>query len=149
MRRWAWWAAKATALTLAATVGGLPGVAGQSGSGPGLGATVSQAVQRVVAPVTAVLGAGRPAPVLKTVPVLGPLTAVRAGDRNVPAATQLAGLGALPGLADLPAAARPAANSGMNSVSFAVLAVGALLTGASALKIAGRRARDRRSGPAA
>jgi hypothetical protein len=94
--------------------------------------------------------------------------AARAGDTNVPAATQLAGLGALPGLADLPSSAGlastparngamgggnpmpgtalSAANSGMSSDSFAALAVGALLAGASALKIAGRRARDRKAG---
>jgi hypothetical protein len=92
-----------------------------------------------------------------------------AGDTNVPAAIQLAGLGALPGLADLPSLAglanTPALNgstgggipmpgtalsaantSGMSSDSFAALAVGALLAGASALKIAGRRARDRKAG---
>ena len=92
-----------------------------------------------------------------------------AGDTNVPAASQLAGLGALPGLADLPSlaglantpvpngvsgggipmpgTALSAANtSGMSSDSFAALAVGALLAGASALKIAGRRARDRKAG---
>jgi hypothetical protein len=91
------------------------------------------------------------------------------GDTNVPAASQLAGLGALPGLADLPSLAglanTPAQNgvsgggipmpgtalsaantSGMSSDSFAALAVGALLAGASALKIAGRRARDRKAG---
>jgi hypothetical protein len=154
--------------------------------------------QRAVAPVTAVLGASGTAPVLMTMPTLAPLTAVtgdapasrtsgaagasapgtdsttgdkpaaRAGDTNVPAATQLAGLGALPGLADLPSSAGlastparngamgggnpmpgtalSAANSGMSSDSFAALAVGALLAGASALKIAGRRARDRKAG---
>jgi hypothetical protein len=92
-----------------------------------------------------------------------------AGDTNVPAASQLAGLGALPGLADLPSLAglanTPAPNgvsgggipmpgtalsaantSGMSTDSFAALAVGALLAGASALKIAGRRARDRKAG---
>ncbi len=147
-----------------------------------------------MAPVTAVLGASGTVPVLKTVPTLAPLTAVtgnrstgsggasaprtdntigntpatRAGDTNVPAATQLAGLGALPGLADLPSSAGlastparngamgggnpipgtalSAANSGMSSDSFAVLAVGALLAGASALKIASRRTRDRKAG---
>jgi hypothetical protein len=138
------------------------------------------------------LGAGAPVPVPvpKTAPNLAPLTAVtgdrsasrtagadsttgktpatRAGDTNVPAATQLAGLGALPGLADLPSpaglastpaqngapgggipmpgTALSAANSGMSSDSFAVLAVGALLAGASALKIASRRTRDRKAG---
>ena len=92
-----------------------------------------------------------------------------AGDPNVPAASALAGLGALPGLADLPSLAglanTPALNGvmgrgipmpgttlsaanapGMSSNSFAALAVGALLAGASALKIAGRRARDRKAG---
>jgi hypothetical protein len=34
----------------------------------------------------------------------------------------------------------------MSSDSFAALAAGALLAGASALKIAGRRARDRKAG---
>jgi hypothetical protein len=98
-----------------------------------------------------------------------PPSAGGAGDTNVPAASQLAGLGALPGLADLPSLAglanMPALNgvtgggipmpgtalsaantSGMSSDSFAALAVGALLAGASALKIAGRRARDRKAG---
>jgi len=86
-----------------------------------------------------------------------------AGDTNVPAASQLAGLGALPGLADLPSAgpasaparhgahpmpgtALSAASSGMSSGSFAALVAGALLAGVSALKIAGRRARDRKAG---
>ena len=141
------------------------------------------------------LGVGGSVPVLKSVPALAPVTAgtgapssqvagagsapapgsdrtsghapATAGDTNVPAATQLAGLGALPGLADLPSGrsgqhARPqrgtgggnpmpgtalsAASSGMSSDSFAALAIGALLAGASALKIAGRRARDRKAG---
>jgi hypothetical protein len=92
-----------------------------------------------------------------------------AGDTNVPAASQLIGLGAMPGLADLPSltglATMPTLHglsaggipipgtalsavhiSGMSTVSFAALAVGALLAGASALKIAGRRARDRKAG---
>ncbi len=92
-----------------------------------------------------------------------------AGGTNVLAAPHQAGLGALPGLADLPSLAgladTPALNglsgggipmpgtalsavstSGMSSDSFAALAVGALLAGASALKIAGRRARDRKAG---
>ena len=169
----------------------------RQGAGQGIDATVSQVVQRAVAPVTAVLGAGGSVPVVKTVPAVAPLTAVaggrpasrtagtgasaprtsstrgnkpatRAGDTNVPAATQLAGLGALPGLADLPSpaglastpardgaqgggismpgTALSAANSGMSSDSFAALAVGALLAGASALKIASRRTRDRKAG---
>jgi hypothetical protein len=46
----------------------------------------------------------------------------------------------------IPGTALSAANSGMSSDSFAALAVGALLAGASALKIAGRRARDRKAG---
>jgi hypothetical protein len=96
---------------------------------------------------------GETVPVLKTVPILGPLTA-GAGDTNVPAATQLAGLGALPGLADLPSAAlastppRHGANSGMSGDSFVALVIGASLAGASALMIAGQRQRDRRSGAA-
>ena len=36
--------------------------------------------------------------------------------------------------------------AGMSSNSYAALAVGSLLAGASALKIAGRRARDRKAG---
>jgi hypothetical protein len=36
--------------------------------------------------------------------------------------------------------------SGMSSESFAALAIGALLAGAAALKIASRRARDRKAG---
>jgi hypothetical protein len=47
----------------------------------------------------------------------------------------------------MPATALSAANAPpMSSNSFAALAVGALLAGASALKIAGRRVRDRRTG---
>jgi hypothetical protein len=91
------------------------------------------------------------------------------GGASSPAASQLAGIGVLPGLVDLPSAAGPAttpAQNGdtgggvpmpatalsaanappMSSNSFAALAVGALLAGASALKIAGRRRRDRRKG---
>ena len=171
--------------------GAAPGTA--PGTTKNLGTTVGQVAQRAVAPVTAVLGPGGPVPVLKTVPALAPVTAVtgalswsrvdgaagpaapgtdrtpgnapatHAGDTNVPAAPQLAGLGALPGLADLPSAgpasaparhgahpmpgtALSAASSGMSSGSFAALVVGALLAGVSALKIAGRRARDRKAG---
>jgi len=166
------------------------------GSGQGLAATVGQVIKHAVAPVTAVLGAGGSAPAPDTAPALAPRTAVtggssslstgaggasapgadrtppnapadRAGDTNVPAATQLAGLGALPGLADLPSAgpastparngaqgggipmpgtALSAASSGVSSDSFAALAIGALLAGASALKIASRRSRDRKAG---
>jgi hypothetical protein len=46
----------------------------------------------------------------------------------------------------IPGTALSAANSGMSSDSFAALAVGALLAGASALKIASRRSRDRKAG---
>lgn len=92
-----------------------------------------------------------------------------AGNTDTPAASQLAGLGALPGLADLPSlagltnvsagrgapggstlmpsSALSAADvAGMSSESFAALAIGALLAGAAALKIASRRARDRKAG---
>jgi hypothetical protein len=82
------------------------------------------------------------------------------------AASQLAGPGALPGLADLPSQNGPgnlpghdgatggstlmagsaAGASGMSSDSFAALAIGALLAGGAALKIASRRARDRKAG---
>jgi len=91
------------------------------------------------------------------------------GGAGVPDASQLVGLGTLPGLADLPSLAglanMPALNgesgsaipmpgttlsaanaAGMSSNSYAALAVGSLLAGASALKIAGRRARDRKAG---
>jgi hypothetical protein len=167
--------------------------AGQ-GAGQGVDATVGQVAQRAVAPVTSVLGAAGSVPAVKTAPLTavtghrptswttgtggasasrtdsttGNTPAARAGDTNVPAATQLAGLGALPGLADLPSSAGlastparngamgggnpipgtalSAANSGMSSDSFAALAVGALLAGASALKIASRRTRDRKAG---
>jgi lactate dehydrogenase-like 2-hydroxyacid dehydrogenase len=47
----------------------------------------------------------------------------------------------------MPGTALSVANiPGMSSDSFAALAVGALLAGASALKIAGRRVRDRKAG---
>jgi len=177
----------------AAPTGRGPSQGAAPGTTKNLGTTVGQVAQRAVAPVTAVLGPGGPVPVLKTVPALAPVTAVtgalswsrvdgaagpaapgtdrtpgnapatHAGDTNVPAAPQLAGLGALPGLADLPSAgpasaparhgahpmpgtALSAASSGMSSGSFAALVVGALLAGVSALKIAGRRARDRKAG---
>jgi hypothetical protein len=66
----------------------------------------------------------------------------------------LAGLATMPALngqsgggIPMPGTALSAATSpGMSSDSFAALAVGALLAGASALKIAGRRARDRKAG---
>jgi hypothetical protein len=91
-----------------------------------------------------------------------------AGNPDTPAASQPSGLGTLPGLADLPSlsgltdlsargttgsstltpgSALSAADvSGMSSDSFAALAIGALLAGAAALKIASRRARDRKAG---
>jgi hypothetical protein len=88
-----------------------------------------------------------------------------AGTTNNPAASQPAGLGTLPGLAELPSlngltnvsagrgtpggstlmpsSALSAADvGGMSSDSFAALAIGALIAGAAALKIASRRARD-------
>ncbi len=135
-----------------------------------------------LAPVSAVAGSGPATPGILGVggtaaPAPGsgrtfdstPGAGAGVGDTNVPAASQLAGLGALPGLADLPSLAglanMPALNGvtgsgipmpgtalsaadipGMSSDSFAALAVGALLAGASALKIAGRRTRDRRAG---
>ena len=92
-----------------------------------------------------------------------------ASTTNNPASTQSSGLGTLLGLADLPflsgltdtSAGRGAPGgstlmpgsdlsaadaAGMSSDSFAALAIGALLTGAAALKIASRRARDRKAG---
>lgn len=178
-------------MTLVASPAPAPAQGAVRNSGRDLAATVGQVIQRAVVPVTAVLSPGGSGPALSTAPltavggapssrstgadgVSAPGTdrtssppAARAGDTNVPAATQLAGLGALPGLADLPSAgpastparngapgggipmpgtALSAASSGVSSDSFAVLAVGALLAGASALKIAGRRSRDRKAG---
>ena len=92
-----------------------------------------------------------------------------AGTTGNPAAAQQAGLGTMPGLAELPSlngltgtsagrgtpggstlmpsSALSAADvAGMSSDSFAALAIGALLAGAAALKIASRRARDRQAG---
>jgi hypothetical protein len=92
-----------------------------------------------------------------------------AGTTDNPAASQQAGLGTLPGLAELPSLNGPTSGSaargtpggstlmpssalsaadvaGMSSDSFAALAIGALLAGAAALKIASRRARDRKAG---
>lgn len=92
-----------------------------------------------------------------------------AGTTDNPAASRSAGFGTLPGLADLPSltgltnlsarggapgsstlmptSALSAADApGMSSDSFAALAIGALLAGAAALKIASRRARDRKAG---
>jgi len=92
-----------------------------------------------------------------------------AGTTDNLAAPQQVGLGTLPGLADLPSLTGPTTVSagrgtpggstlmpgsalsaadvaGMSSDSFAALAIGALLAGAAALKIASRRARDRKAG---
>ena len=92
-----------------------------------------------------------------------------AGTTDNPAAARQNGLAALPGLAELPSltgltsasagqgttggsalmpsSALSAADvTGMSSDSFAALAIGALLAGAAALKIASRRARDRKAG---
>jgi small secreted domain DUF320 len=93
--------------------------------------------------------------------------------RRLLSSTQLAGLGTLPGLANLPTLAGFAnlpllqgltgggsllpANAlsaftsnvdagGMSSNSFVTLAIGALLAGAAALKLAGRRSRSRKVG---
>jgi hypothetical protein len=95
------------------------------------------------------------------------------GQRDLPSSIQLAGLGTLPGLANLPtlagladlpllrgltsggsllpATALSAFTSnvdagGMSGNSFVTLAVGALLAGAAALKLAGRRSRTRKAG---
>jgi hypothetical protein len=146
----------------------------RSASGTGTGGADAGVIWRAVAPVTSVLGVTAPAPRGLTGERVRSIfdnqpSASGAVDTNVPAASQLAGLGALPGLADLPSLAglanMPALNgvsgggipmpgtalsaastSGMSSDSFAALAAGALLAGASALKIAGRRARDRKAG---
>jgi hypothetical protein len=132
-----------------------------------LGATAARRPTSGLAPLSAV-GGHPAAPGADSASVNPPGAGAGPGDTNVPAAS-LAGLGALPGLADLPSLAglanMPALNgdtgggipmpgtalsaantSGMSSDSFAALAVGALLAGASALKIAGRRARDRKAG---
>jgi hypothetical protein len=92
-----------------------------------------------------------------------------AGTTDNPAASRQNGLATLPGLAELPSlngltsasagqgtpggstlmpsSALSAADvAGMSSDSFAALAIGALLAGAAALKIASRRARDRKAG---
>ena len=91
-----------------------------------------------------------------------------AGTTDNPAAARQNGLATLPGLAELPSlngltsasagqgtpggstlmpsSALSAADvAGMSSDSFAALAIGALLAGAAALKIASRRARDRKA----
>lgn len=92
-----------------------------------------------------------------------------AGNPDSPTSAHMVGLGALPGLADLPSlaglenlpglsgvsgggvplpgTALTAANAaGMNGNSLAALVIGALLAGLSALKIASRRVRDRKTG---
>jgi hypothetical protein len=173
----------------------LAGTVGSAGSGNGLVLSANQLIAPVlgvlgdaagsvaghrVAPAASALGTTRPLAGLQPVSGLAPLSAVTgaghpsaarwiggARDTNVTAASQLVGLGAVPGLADLPSlvglanmpamngpsgggismpgAALSAANtSGMSGDSFAALAVGALLAGASALKIAHERATARR-----
>jgi hypothetical protein len=92
-----------------------------SGTGSG-GTATAGVIQRAVAPVTSVLGVTAPAPrglagervrsVFDNQP-----GASGAGDTNVPAASQLAGLGALPGLADLPSLAGLANMPALNGVS--------------------------------
>jgi hypothetical protein len=89
------------------------------------------------------------------------------GNRDLLSSAQLAGLGTLPGLANLPTLAgvtqrlanggSPLSSSalsalssnvndgGMSGNSFATLAIGALLAGAAALKLAGRRSRARKA----
>jgi hypothetical protein len=154
--------------------GALLGIVGAACQSVTLVASPGPALGPAPAPLTAVTGTpssrdsgadGASAPGTDRTSATPP--AARAGNTNVPAATQLAGLGALPGLADLPSAgpastparngapgggipmpgtALSAASSGVSSDSFAALAVGALLAGASALKIAGRRTRDRKAG---
>ena len=168
--------------------GALAGPATRQAAGDNADAITGGVIQSALAPlsglaplsaVTAsgpatpgILGASRPAaptPGSGRTPDRTPGAGAGARDTNVPAASQLAGLGTLPGLADLPSLAglanMPALNGvtgggipmpgtalsaanfpGMSSDSFAALAVGALLAGASALKIAGRRARDRKAG---
>jgi hypothetical protein len=92
-----------------------------------------------------------------------------ASNPDSPTSAHMVGLGALPGLADLPSlaglanlpgrfgvsgggvplpgTALTAANAaGMNGNSLAALVIGALLAGVSALKIASRRVRDRKTG---
>ena len=65
-----------------------------------------------------------------------------AGNTDTPAASRASG-----GSVHMPVSALNTADaSGMSSDSFAVLAIGALLAGAAALKIASRRARDRKAG---
>src|SRR5438034_1215682 len=183
MGSWAQWTAKTALLAagFAAAAGGLSGVALAAGGSAGSGAGPGLGLGRLVAPAgvcdnagallgvvgaacqvsTAVLppaAPGQTAAGTANTPRAGSGQsapgACGAGDTNVPAASQLAGLGALPGLADLPSRAglanMPALNgvtgggipmpgtalsaastSGMSSDSFAALAVGALLAGAS------------------
>ena len=95
-------------------------------SGTGSGGTAAGLIQRAVAPVTSVLGVTAPAPrgltgerVRRTFG--NPPGASGAGDSSVPAASQLAGLGALPGLTDLPSLAglvNPPAPNGVTGAAF-------------------------------
>ena len=113
-------------------------------TGTGSGGTVAGVIQRAVTPVTSVLGVTGP-----TAPAPRGLTGALPGLADLPS---LAGLASMPapngvtgGGVPMPGTALSAAStSGMSSDSSAALAVGALLAGASALKIAGRRARDRK-----
>jgi hypothetical protein len=102
----------------------------------------------------------------------GRIHALADGSRSLLSSTQLAGLGTLPGLANLPTLAGlanlpllqgvtgggsllPASalsaftsnvdGGGMSGNSFVTLAIGALLAGAAALKLAGRRSRSRKA----
>ncbi len=148
-----------------------------AGLRPMSGLTSLSGITSAGGPLTKPLGLGRPGRTSGLGPRSGssgtfnetPSASPGMGHANVPTAAQLTGLGALPGLADVPSlaglASMPALNGvtgggipmpgtalsaasvpGMSSDSFVVLAVGALLAGASALKIAGRRARDRKAG---
>src|ERR1700744_1707477 len=161
------------------TCGSAVAVLGDSTAGcaGGASASITRTAGAVGSEVSGVLAPGNTAPAMRAdIDRGGPRgyssinsAALPGGGGSAPAASQLAGIGALPGLADLPSAAGPpttparngdtgggvpmpatalsAANAPpMSSNSFAALAVGALLAGASALKIAGRRRRDRRKG---
>jgi hypothetical protein len=99
-----------------------PRPASGAASGAGSGGTAAGAIQRAVATVTSVLGVTAPAPRGLTGERVRSIFdnqpgANGAGDTNVPAASQLAGLGALPGLADLPSLAGLANMPALNGVS--------------------------------
>ena len=129
MGSWAQWTAKTTLLAagFAAVAGSLSGVALAAGGSAGSDAAPGLGLGLLVAPAGACDDADLPS---------------LAGLANMPALNGVSG-GGIP----MPGTALSAAStSGMSSDSFAALAVGALLAGASALKIAGRRARDRKAG---